>query len=976
MLCPVCQASHSPLAVRCQQCGASLATVLRGPAATQSAQSAILTSALTSPLTPPLLSPQTSAVSASQSLQLDPSQSFAPYELVEKAGEGGMGVVYRAYDPRLCRFVALKVLRQQQAAFYHLQAQLEEARLLSSLQHPNIVTVFDISHSGSQPYIVTEWLEGQTLQQWLSQTAEPAAEADTDASPGASTDAGTSPQALLVQQLQLAVQMAAGISAAHQAGVIHRDLKPSNVMILHEQQQVKLLDFGMASRQSQTTDSKTASSQALAAGISAELSAGVSTAADSSAQSQPLLSLASANDWSQHTTQSVVKGTLPYLAPELLSAGAQASAASDIFSFGILLAEIFYRQHPFLRADATATLQAIAGHQLRLAPVSSQQVPTALQQLIRQCLALDASARPASMALVWQQLHSLLQQQQRKLSLGRWYQFSRWQFWLPLVCLALLLMLWLGKASVGREDILGGGQTLALLPFENIGADPALDGFIKGLGLSLSHDLALLGEQNQDYWVIPAAEISQLKQPSVAVLHRQFAVDLVLQGSVQHLGATRRLSLALVNASNNRVIRSTELDLPLNGWDQAQQQIRTAVLDLLQWQLPPQLNHRLSRGSATDDRAYQHYLTGLSLLYRSDYQNNLDKAVAEFQTAERLNPDFISAKVELNRAYLKLAKLRDFEHWYQLAKQSIEHLVTQFPDVKSILLLQAEFYLLKNEFEQATHIFNLVLAESPDNIQALAGLAFIYTSQGDNIRAEQTYLKILGIRDNWYIRNLLATFYYRTSQLDKAMEQYALLSQMSPENNEVIQTLGALQFAAGDADAALVTFKKALALSENGNNYSNIASVLFYQKKYTESVQYFEKAVSFGPKQLVLWANLGDGYRWAGQKEKSIDSYLQAIQLLLPRLDAAPGSKRLKIRLALYLAKAGQCHKALETSLEVENYNDVQMMVMAAQMYEICQNREQAVSILKNALSLGYSFDSVKQEPEFQALIDAGRLHH
>jgi tetratricopeptide (TPR) repeat protein len=775
-----------------------------------------------------------------------------------------------------------------------------------------------------------------------------------------------------VQQLQLAVQMAAGISAAHQAGVIHRDLKPSNVMILHERQQVKLLDFGMASREQPTSSANTASSQTLAAGMST----GASTDASSSAHPQPLLVLSSANDWSQHTTQSVVKGTLPYLAPELLSAGAQASAASDIFSFGILLAEIFYRQHPFLRADAAATLQAIAGHQLRLAPVSSQQVPKALQQLIRQCLASNASDRPASMALVWQQLHSLLQQQQRKLSLGRWYQFSRWQFWLPLVCLALLLMLWLGKASVGREDILGGGQTLALLPFENIGADPALDGFIKGLGLSLSHDLALLGEQNQDYWVIPAAEISQLKQPSVAALHRQFAVDLVLQGSVQHLGATRRLSLALVNASNNRVIRSTELDLPLNGWDQAQQQIRTAVLDLLQWQLPAQLNHRLSRGSATDDQAYQHYLTGLSLLYRYDYQNNLDNAVAEFQTAVRLNPDFISAKVELNRAYLKLAKLRDFEHWYQLSKQSIEQLVAQYSDVKSILLLQAEFYLLKNEFEQANHIFNLVLAESPDNIQALTGLAVIYTSQGDKIRAEQSYLKILGIRDNWYIRNLLATFYYRTSQLDKAMEQYKLLSQMSPENNEVLQTLGALQFAAGDADAALVTFKKALALAESGNNYSNIASVLFYQKKYTESVQYFEKAISFAPKQLILWANLGDGYRWAGQKEKSIHSYQQAIQLLLPRLAAAPSSDNLKVRLAFYLAKAELCPKALQTSLEVKKYNDTQMMVMAAQMFEICQKRDQAVSILKQALSQGYSLDSIKQEPEFQALVDSSLLHH
>jgi serine/threonine protein kinase/tetratricopeptide (TPR) repeat protein len=948
MLCPVCQASHSPLAVRCQQCGASLASPIRVPAS-------------------PHLSPPTSNVSSSLSQQVDPAQSFAPYQLVEKAGEGGMGVVYRAYDPRLCRFVALKVLRQQQAAFYHLQAQLEEARLLSSLQHPNIVTVFDISHSGSQPYIVTEWLEGQTLQQWLSQTAEPAAEAKPDAGTDAETDTGTSPQALLVQQLQLAVQMAAGISAAHQAGVIHRDLKPSNVMILHEQQQVKLLDFGMASREQPTSS---ANSQTLTAGMST----GASTDADRNAQSQPLLSLASANDWSQHTTQSVVKGTLPYLAPELLSAGAQASAASDIFSFGILLAEIFYRQHPFLRADAAATLQAIAEHQLLLVPVSSQQVPKALQQLIRQCLAPDASDRPASMALVWQQLHSLLQQQQRKLSLGRWYQFSRWQFWLPLVCLALLLMLWLGKASVGREDILGGGQTLALLPFENIGADPALDGFIKGLGLSLSHDLALLGEQNQDYWVIPAAEISQLKQPSVGALHRQFAVDLVLQGSVQHLGATRRLSLALVNASNNRVIRSTELDLPLNGWDQAQQQIRTAVLDLLQWQLPAQLNHRLSRGSATDDQAYQHYLTGLSLLYRYDYQNNLDKAVAEFQTAERLNPDFISAKVELNRAYLKLAKLRDFEHWYQLAKQSIEQLVAQYADVKSILLLQAELYLLKSEFEQATHIFNLVLAESPDNIQALAGLAVIYTSQGDNIRAEQTYQKILSIRDNWSIRNLLATFYYRTSQLDKAMEQYNLLSRISPENNEVMQTLGALQFAAGDADAALVTFKKALALAESGNNYSNIASVLFYQKKYTESVEYFEKAVELGPSQYLLWANLGDGYRWSGQQKKSVDSYQQAIQLLLPRIEAASGSTRLKLRLALYLAKANQCERSLQMARQIKKYQDVQMTVMAAQLFEVCEQRQDAVSLLTQALEQGYPLHSVEEEPEFHRLIKLGLL--
>lgn len=963
MLCPVCQASHSPLAVRCQQCGASLATVLRGPAATQSAQSAILTSALTPALTPPLLSPQTSAVSASQSLQLDPAQSFAPYQLVEKAGEGGMGVVYRAYDPRLCRFVALKVLRQQQAAFYHLQAQLEEARLLSSLQHPNIVTVFDISHSGSQPYIVTEWLEGQTLQQWLSQTAEPAAD----------TDADSSPQALLVQQLQLAVQMAAGISAAHQAGVIHRDLKPSNVMILHEQQQVKLLDFGMASRQSQTTDGKTVSSQALAAGISAELSAAASTAADSSAQSQPLLSLASANDWSQHTTQSVVKGTLPYLAPELLSAGAQASAASDIFSFGILLAEIFYRQHPFLRADAAATLQAIAGHQLRLAPVSSQQVPTALQQLIRQCLAPDASARPASMALVWQQLHSLLQQQQRKLSLGRWYQFSRWQFWLPLVCLALLLMLWLGKASVGREDILGGGQTLALLPFENIGADPALDGFIKGLGLSLSHDLALLGEQNQDYWVIPAAEISQLKQPSVGALHRQFAVDLVLQGSVQHLGATRRLSLALVNASNNRVIRSTELDLPLNGWDQAQQQIRNSVVDLLNWQISPAVISKLSAGSVGNDKSYQHFLTGLSLLYRHDYKSNLKNAIAELEQSVKIAPHFMKAKIELANAYLELTDISNDSSQLAIPEKLVNELLLFSPNDFDVLLLKAKIHTIRTNIKEAQVLYSKLVSIKPNNANAWYGLAETYEALGDKDKAEQSYLKSISLNETWFSLNRLAVFYYRTGQLDKARNLYGKLANLTPDNTIVLQTLGAIQFASSDAESALETFKKALELEPISVNYSNVATVYFYQKKYHDAMRNYELSVDLNPGHSILWANLADSYRWAGEREKSIISYNQAIKLLNKSLITKPNSEKLKIRRALFYAKSGDLTEALKGLNGIKSLTDNNMLIMAAQIAELCNQRIRAIEYLKVAIKQGYDLTAILNEPEFSNLIDENK---
>ncbi|RVU41747.1 serine/threonine-protein kinase [Rheinheimera riviphila] len=878
MQCSQCFSENSPLDVHCQQCGQPLAIDLAASATVK---------------------------------------PFAPYQLLEKAGEGGMGVVYRAYDASLCRFVAIKVLRVT-GALQQQQTQLEEARLLSSLQHPNIVTVYDISRYGEQQYIVTEWLEGQTLEQLLV-VGQPA----------------------LPDLLDMVIQMAQGIDCAHQAGVIHRDLKPSNVMVLSKHQQIKLLDFGMASRQSLP-----------------QLSA---TAAISS------IKTATGADWSQHTTQGALKGTLPYLAPELTEVNAQASVQSDIFSFGVMLYQLCFGVHPFLQATAAQTLQAINDHREVQLPPSS--LPPALLKLIRHCLAAVPAARPASMQQVLQVLQPLQRDISQRARLGWLYPLTRKAVWVPLLILTLAGSLYLGKSSVGRDDVLGDGQTLALLPFENIGADPALDGFIKGLSLSLSHDLSLLGEQNQDYWVIPAAEISQLQQPSVADLHRQFAVDLVLQGSMQHLGATRRLRLALVNASNNRVIRSTELDLTLNGWDQAQQQIRTAVLGLLQWQLPDKLTSQLSRGSATDDRAYQHYLTGLSLLYRFDYQENLEKAVQELQTAVQLNPDFKAAWVELNRAYLKIARLRDFERWFELAVKTSDDLARKFGEDADVLQLLAEIQSQKADHKAAIALYLKALEVSEGNSLLWHGLARVYEAIGDLQQAEYAFAKARDMQKNWFNLNALATFYYRTGQLIKAIESFKELSLLSPENDQILQTLGAVQFAQADVAGALDTFKKALKMAPNGNNYSNVATALFYQKKYAESVEFFEQAVALNPKQLLFWANLADGYRWAGQHEKSVHSYQQAINLIQQRLKTSPESLRLQSRLALYQAKSANCQSAVSFLNSAIAYPDNSVVIMAAQIAEICQQRAKAIDLIKKAMSAGYSTHSIQEEPEFEVLL-------
>jgi len=869
MQCRHCHLANSPLNIQCQQCGLPLDLELSNHSAAP----------------------------------------FAPYQVLEKAGEGGMGVVYRAYDASLCRFVAIKVLR---ASGSSTQQQLEEARLLSSLQHPNIVTVYDISRYGEQPYIVTEWLEGQTLEQLL------AAE-----------------QPKLPAALDLAIQIARGIDCAHQAGVIHRDLKPSNVMVLRKEQQVKLLDFGLASRTGQT-----------------------------SVADAPETKRMSGSDWSQRTTQGALKGTLPYLAPELTSINATASVQSDVFSFGVMLYQLCFGAHPFLQDSPAQTLQAIH----RPVQLPESKLPAALLKLLRQCLAPVAAQRPDSMRQVLQVLEPLQRQVQQRARLGWLYPLTRTVFWLPLLVLLVLGSLYLGKSSVDRHDVLAGGGSIAILPFDNIGADPAAENFIRGLVVSLGHDLSLLGSYNQNFWLIPVSEISQLDKATVSQIRNRFGTDWVLQGTVQHIGSSRRLQLMLIDAASLKVVVSRELDLPVNDWHLAQSRIRDTVVSMLQWQIPVAEVSRLSLGQASDDQAYSHYLTGISLLYRYDFKDNLIKAIGELQTAVRLDPQFRQAKLELSNAYLMQARYLDYQQGYELALEASEALRRQYPDDPLVLLHQADVLRFQARHQQALPLYLALATKLPEQAKVWNGLAACYEQLNQPADAEQAYLQALKLRGSWFAWNQLATFYYRTSQLDKAQAAYLQLRELTPNNDQVLQTLGAIQFAKGETAAALETFEQAVALEPSGFNYSNVATVLFYQKKYLQAIDYFELAVELQPQHLLLWANLADSYRWAGMADKARDSYQQALALVEVRLKVAPDSAKLRLRRALYLAKSGQTEQAQRVLDAIPTMLDNQMRVMAAQVAEICGRRQQALDWLQQAVASGYQRSEIAHEPEFNKL--------
>jgi eukaryotic-like serine/threonine-protein kinase len=264
---------------------------------------------------------------------LSPGARLGPYEIRGVLGSGGIGTVYRAWDGRLGREVALKVLAEGVDTAAASLAELEqEARLLASISHPNILGIFDVGEERGQRYVVTELLAGTNLRERTAGMPLPWRTA-----------------------VAIVLEAAKGLAAAHARGIVHLDLKPENIFVL-AQGGVKILDFGLARRE---------------AGLSGD-------------------------DWpvgpAQRKGERVVVGTLGYLAPEQI-AGAPVDHRSDIFSLGGVLYEVLTGREPFKRNTLVGTLNAISNEEPPPFAVPGRTIPDGLVRVVRRCLSKDPRDR-------------------------------------------------------------------------------------------------------------------------------------------------------------------------------------------------------------------------------------------------------------------------------------------------------------------------------------------------------------------------------------------------------------------------------------------------------------------------------------------------------------------------------------------------------------------------------------------------------
>lgn len=537
-------------------------------------------------------------------------KSISHYQIVSLLGKGGMGEVYQARDIKLDRTVAVKILPVEVSADgERLRRFNREAKAASALNHPNVAHIYEIGKENSVSFIAMEYVEGQTLA------------------------AKINGQPLAVGEIvEIGSQIAEAMDEAHGKGITHRDIKPANVM-LTPRGQVKVLDFGLAK----------------IARPAQPITSDISTLAK--------------------TAPGVVLGTVPYMSPEQ-ALGREVDQRSDLFSLGVVLYEMATGRLPFAGSSPSEMLDRILHAQPEALARFNYDVPAELERIVRKCLEKERERRYQSARELLVDLKNLRRESEPKamsavpLVIAPKHRVNHLGF----IAISVFLLLLVGAGCFWLFLHRPAIESVAILPFVNVGANPDAEYLSDGIAESLINSLSQLPQLK----VMSRDSAFRYKRRDVSAqaAGQELNVQAVLTGRVTQRGDDLAISVELVDVRDNRHLWGEQYQQKLANLLPMQEEIVRKISTQLQLKLSGEEQQRLTKRYTDNSEAYRLFQQG-QYYWNKRSEEGLKKAIDYFQQAIAKDANYAPAYAVMADCYRILDESFPNANYLSLAMESV-----------------------------------------------------------------------------------------------------------------------------------------------------------------------------------------------------------------------------------------------------------------------------------------------------------------